>query len=341
MAAMDEPRLLASLEDSGPLAVFEGFPREDLERLFGGWRLRWGLAAEGPEALYRIQRIPWSGPEEGAALPGAREGHLQWMPGEEDTLSGTGGRLRLAPGRPLARVAVDPACAEGGALGDLLGAALMHALALQGRLALHGMAALLGGTGVVALGDSQSGKSTLALACLRAGGRILTDDHLLVDPASRPPGLRALRRDLRLRGGSRSLVPSALAPLLQEEDPPGRCFLPRDAAPQAFLESLTPQRLLILAPDPRPSRLEVVPLEQARTLSGALRAASPLFHSGRYAAERAGLWPSLQALVEHLPSFLVALGPDLLADPEGVLAELLEQTAGGPGGPPAGSQSPQ
>lgn len=58
--------------------------------------------------------------------------------------------------------------------------ALFRALALQGALVLHALAYVRHGTGILVLGDSQAGKSTLALAALASGAHLISDDRVVV-----------------------------------------------------------------------------------------------------------------------------------------------------------------
>lgn len=65
---------------------------------------------------------------------------------------------------------------------DLLGGVFSVALHLQGLLCLHGSAVGVEGTAVGFLANKGSGKSTLATALCAAGGTLITDDMLPVDP---------------------------------------------------------------------------------------------------------------------------------------------------------------
>jgi len=69
---------------------------------------------------------------------------------------------------------------------DLLGGVFSVALHLQGLLCLHGSAVGVDGAAIGFLANKGSGKSTLATALCAAGGTLITDDMLPVDP--RAPG---------------------------------------------------------------------------------------------------------------------------------------------------------
>jgi hypothetical protein len=80
---------------------------------------------------------------------------------------------------------------------DILGRVLAVALHAEGKLCLHGSAVQLGETAVGFLAPKFHGKSTTAMALVASGGRLLTDDTLVVDPLATPvvahPGVHAVR----------------------------------------------------------------------------------------------------------------------------------------------------
>lgn len=79
---------------------------------------------------------------------------------------------------------------------DVLGRVLALALHAEGRLCLHGSGVCTGGAALGFLAPKFHGKSTLALALVRAGARLLTDDTLVVATGAVPhalPGVHAMR----------------------------------------------------------------------------------------------------------------------------------------------------
>ncbi len=79
---------------------------------------------------------------------------------------------------------------------DVQGRVLALALHEEGRLCLHGSGVCTGGVGLGFLAPKFHGKSTLALALVSAGARLITDDTLVVDPGPIPlalPGVHAMR----------------------------------------------------------------------------------------------------------------------------------------------------
>jgi hypothetical protein len=79
---------------------------------------------------------------------------------------------------------------------DLTGRVFAVALHASGVLCLHGSGVLLGTSTIGFLAAKGWGKSTLAYALVNAGGRLITDDTLAVDPKSPIsvlPGVHSLR----------------------------------------------------------------------------------------------------------------------------------------------------
>ena len=80
---------------------------------------------------------------------------------------------------------------------DLLGRVMALALHASGRLALHASAVSIDGRGIALLGQKGAGKSTLALALVQRGARLITDDSLILRFEGRrlvaSPGVQRLR----------------------------------------------------------------------------------------------------------------------------------------------------
>jgi len=210
----------------------------------------------------------------------------------------------------------------------LLGFAVSHAFALQGGVVLHAAAFELEGRRVLSLGLSGGGKSTLAAAALRAGGRVVSDDLLLAGQDDAGFGrVEALRKDLSLRAPSHRLLPPALARRLSETNFAGesRLMLQRQNCPECFMRGLRPDVILQTTVDRRLKKTRITPLTQADSLSVLIRSASPLFFSARYPAERAAMLPVLLRLAETIRGHRVRLGKDLMAAPETAMRALLDE----------------
>jgi hypothetical protein len=78
----------------------------------------------------------------------------------------------------------------------LLGPVLALAQYMSGALCLHGSAVAIGQEGVALLASKHQGKSTLGLALALGGGRLLSDDTVVVDlspPIQLRPGVHSIR----------------------------------------------------------------------------------------------------------------------------------------------------
>lgn len=89
-----------------------------------------------------------------------------------------------------------PNAGAGAVRADVTGRVLATALHAAGVLCLHGSAVTLGAGTIAFLAPKYHGKSTLALALARAGGRLVTDNVLPVELGSRPraiPGVHQIK----------------------------------------------------------------------------------------------------------------------------------------------------
>ncbi len=334
MTPMQDVVIVASGETVGGPVVFEGFNRAELAELGRNWRLDLAVAAVASAACYRIVRESWSAAARmtRSGAPVQANGLVRVACGHEDALAGAGGVAWIAPAARVARVAIDPENDDPLGFNELIGAALTHAMALAGRVPLHGMAAEIEGVGVLVLGESMAGKSTLALALLHAGGRVVSDDFLLV---GREPGqaeVHALRRDLYVREGSFALIPEELRGRFSTEGAgPARRVLRQDEAPERFAAAVTPEVVWFLDGSRGSSSFEAREISQAAALALMMAATSPLFVSGRYREERTRIMPALATIVESARCFTVRLGDDLLRSPGIVVRQLLARTRRGRG----------
>lgn len=128
-----------------------------------------------------------------------RVGKLEWRL----TRSAAGLQLWFPP---FGRCAIDPEGSElTWYLGDdrrleflraaVLGPVLALALHEAGTLCLHGAAVGIGDQAIALVAPKHHGKSTLALALVRAGATLVTDDSIAVDPESAAvrPGVHSVR----------------------------------------------------------------------------------------------------------------------------------------------------
>ena len=124
---------------------------------------------------------------------------------------GAGRRIVWYPG---------PSATDAAFRADLLGRVMSAAAHVDGHLAIHASAVSIEGRAVAFFGPKHAGKSTLALALVRLGARLLTDDTLIVrlgaGMAWAAPGIqrmrlwndsaRALRASISDGGGAKPTV---------------------------------------------------------------------------------------------------------------------------------------
>lgn len=141
---------------------------------------------------------------------------LAWQQIGVDTVYGAV-RVRAFGGRDVLRLAFDdtgtfdvrranrtiawypgPEASNVAVRADLLGRVIAVAAHADGALALHASAVSMGGAAVAFLGLKHAGKSTLALALVRRGARLVADDTLVVrlgdgHSATVVPGVQRVR----------------------------------------------------------------------------------------------------------------------------------------------------
>lgn len=185
----------------------------------------------------------------------------------------------------------------------LVGRVLATALHLDGWLPLHGSAVLAGDGGVAFLAPKGAGKSTLALALVRAGARLLTDDTLPVEPGARPrawPGVHSvrLRADALQDGGPATTV------LTTHE---GKRVLTGFPATRIASEPVPLRALYLLGPDgPALTRRELQATHAAIAVVGHVKIGRMLG-----ADATAVMLSRTAAIVAHVPVFHLAMPRDL------------------------------
>ena len=251
---------------------------------------------------------------------------LQCLGPEASRLYLGDGDLLVSPDLAQARLTTNPARPL--SLDGAFGYALAHAFLQKGGLVIHAAAVELEGTALLVIGPARSGKSTLTAALLACGGRVVSDDALLLglDPGGRFR-VAGLRPYLQFRRGTPSLLDGPLQERLQRHviDGEARWRLYRDRAPTRFLDIAAPQRLLLLTPDPGGSTTLDAPESRAGALlevsAASLFKFGPLYTLSPTLATRA--FHALSRLCNDLPVAKVRLGEDLLRAPERVARELM------------------
>jgi hypothetical protein len=217
----------------------------------------------------------------------------------------------------------------------LLPQSLNLALAQQwgrlGVLALHAAAFRFGTRTVLALGPKASGKSVLSLAALCCGGRILSDDWLLlgIDRQQRPVSER-LRNFLMVRDSWASSQLRARQPELafRRSGTRPKEVLPIPPDDPRFPDSLAIDEIWVMgrARTGRTSRSLKRPEPATAAFSELIKAAMPLLFTRRFPHEHAALMRTARHLLNACPTYQVQTGTDLIEQPEETLARLLDET---------------
>lgn len=199
-----------------------------------------------------------------------------------------------------------------------------RALAVQGKVLLHGASFLVQDRCVLVAGPRCAGKSTLTAAALAASCSVLSDDSVVCWRDGGVPILAPFRTFLSFR--EKTLV--ALPPPVRR-----RLYCSRGPDEERWLLGVDPSlagrahpvAVLWLARVDKSADVTVIKrLDDARALAGLINSVSVLFMTAKYPREAAALTRVLVATVEHTPSFEVVLGRDVLLDPANTLWRLAE-----------------
>ncbi len=224
-------------------------------------------------------------------------------------------RASIDCGALRARVAVSAGVGDQVGMGmNLVCYSLLTLLRRCGLYPLHGAGLACNGVGVLLVGDSGQGKSTLAAALLRSGWGLLSDDSLLLRHDGQAVEALPMRRGLFLAAeGSTDPTPAGTRPA------PVKVRVATERAfPGRALERCTPRLVVFPAVRDRDvSELLACPPDQAIHL---------LAHHGQVAEMERGRarqnMAALAALVRQCRCCRLEAGRDLLADP-GLAARLL------------------
>jgi hypothetical protein len=202
-----------------------------------------------------------------------------------------------------------------------------HLLARQGLPVVHACAFELERTSILGLGESFSGKTTVSVAAMRAGGQVVSDDVVLAVPSGDGVcSLVPVRSYGWLRDGTREIVPGNLQNKMVEtsEDGQPRWVINREDAGQSFAEQTVPRVFWIQSVDRRLKKSRVEEVNQGTMFAALIRSSSPLYLSRHFPEIRDKLIPVFRSLCEQCRGYRVRLGRRLLEDPEGEMARLIE-----------------
>jgi hypothetical protein len=308
-----------------------GIGGADSEAIARRWSAENLVAAESHHDLWRCLVIPtvsqgaWS--SEPARIPLRVTGGQQTIPlevrvGPHVMVMGKGhepDRIRFSNRRLPSRFEFDL----------LVDVGVNHLLARQGLPVLHSCGFEFDGVGVLGLGESFSGKTTVSVAAMRAGGRVVSDDAVLVVPGDGGVySLLPVRSYGWLRGKTLDIVPSELHDRMVESDENGqpRWVLDREAGGEGFVDRNTPDVIWVQSVDRRLKESRIEPVDQGQVFAALIRASSPLYLSRHCPEIRDKLIPVFQQLCAQCRGFRVRLAPRLLEDPEGEMAMLIDRS---------------
>jgi hypothetical protein len=208
----------------------------------------------------------------------------------------------------------------------LIDLGINHLLARQGLPVLHSCSYEVGDTRVLGLGESFSGKTTVAVAAMRAGGRVVSDDAVLVVPEGGRFGVLPVRSYGWLRGRTREIVPGELRDRMieNEEDGQPRWVLNRKDGGEAFVERAVPDVIWVQSIDRRLKLSRIEPIDQGQVFAALIRASSPLFLSRHCPEIRDRLIPVFRSLCAQCRGYRVRLGRQLLEEPAREITRLVE-----------------
>ena len=305
----------------------EGLSAAALQAAAGRWCGTVARLDGGSDAVLRLVMPPLG--EDPAARPPARvrlgarvdgrEGRLELRVGPHAVLAGEGIEadvVRFGRRRPLSALEHDLVVDLG----------INHLLARQGAPVLHGGAFELGASSVLTLGESFAGKTTVAVAAMSAGGRVVSDDAVLAVPEGGRLALLPVRSYGWLRGRTREIVPDELRRRMVEgaEDGQPRWVLNREDAAESFVERSVPDVIWVQSVDRRRFASRIEPIDHGQVFAALIRASSPIFLSRHCPEIRDRLIPVFRSLCEQCRGYRVRLGRLLLEDPTGEVSRLAE-----------------
>ncbi|MEE4273107.1 MAG: hypothetical protein V2I67_15650 [Thermoanaerobaculales bacterium] len=209
----------------------------------------------------------------------------------------------------------------------LIDCGIGHVLARQGLACFHGCGFELGGTGVFGLGDSFSGKTTVSVAAMRAGGRVVSDDAVLLAPTSGGELAIAPTRSFGwLRGRTVEIATDELRDKMQsgQENGQPRWVLRREDGGEGFVDRAIPNVIWVQSVDRRLKQSRIEAIDQSQVFAALIRASSPLFLSRHCPEIRDRLIPVFQRLCSQCRGYRVRLAPRLLEAPVDEMRRLVD-----------------
>lgn len=319
--------------------VVRGLPKDQAERLARLWETRVvqttadlpGLSA----AMLDVTCTSASGGPLSTPSRGEIVHPIHRVTRTGDELQFPTGVIRMTRESPIIHVEWRPVNgqADGPSL-DLMETAMGLALDQLGVICLHAVAFQIGRNTILGVGGSEAGKSTIAAAAIRSGGRVASDDSVLAVECDGRVQIGPFRAYFSFRDATLRVLPTRLT----EETTEGfnSHFLDRRFCPDNLASVLVPDQLWRLKIDRRLRTSRIRPLSQQEALVALVSSASLLTLSPRYPKARAQALSVLTGLAEGCRGFDVRLGRDMLEEPETTLNKL----CGGVRAPGASSSVP-
>lgn len=210
---------------------------------------------------------------------------------------------------------------------NALETALFRALLIQKALTLHALVFNHQGIGVMVLGESGAGKTTLALAALSAGATIVSDDNVALRKEGQSICAYSMRPFLQIRRNTLQKMKTEALPMsLAATDPIHQTtILEKTSIPDAFIDRTVISNILILPPagSSRAEQSTVTAASRADGLTAAIGASLP--HLFALNTEQLGLDPGalLMSLLATDGCFHLNTGSNLMDNPGEEIAHIV------------------
>ncbi|MDQ7041761.1 MAG: serine kinase [Rhodothermus sp.] len=203
----------------------------------------------------------------------------------------------------------------------------------QGWFGLHGAGLVYQGQGVLLVGRSGVGKSTLAYSLVRCGWHFLTDDALMIYREGDGIEAVSFRKDFGLEVGSARYFPElAVFADRQPTDPNKRRIQVECLYPDRFCVRCRPA-LLVFPERAHAVQSRLQPLRRSEAFVRLLQAGLMLWRADDPMEWR--LLEVMRRLVQQAPAYLLQLGLDVFDQPERLerllhpMQRLVHQSGGG------------
>jgi len=289
----------------------QGLSAGELASLFGAGRSRpdWAeVAGRGPIRISRSSDSP-------ASEQGRTERRLD--DGRVALLSNAAGLAWIEPDADRHNLL----------LPQTLHLLLTQQWARVGLMPVHACAFRIADQGILALGDQGAGKSSLVLAALAAGARIVSDDWLLLGlDTDQFIHAERLREFLMLRPGPVVEQFSSVLPVHLRTSGDGRLVWPIDPDDPRFPVSLPIDQCWWLNSPVavRPDRTVARPLAQSAMLARLVGAAMPLLLTPEFSHEQITLLNTLKRVVHQTDCIEMVTGRDLLDQPSATIERTMK-----------------